>query len=164
MHQKTFTESESTITGHGSPEYLPPSAKMQRLADKEKRSLTEGCTESRVCHELKSSQATCTASMEKTAAEKLTLIREQEEKIEELMVLLESNVKRGQRIHTMSFSFQTPLRNTFHGFMYWLTSLCLECQLGIPFWRGGTFIDVLCREAEIKLKSCITQFKGNCVS
>ncbi|KAL9981692.1 hypothetical protein ACROYT_G010433 [Oculina patagonica] len=94
VHQKTFTESESTITGHGSPEYLPPSAKMQKLADKEKQSLTEGCTESRVCHELQSSQAT-TANMEKTAEEKLTLIREQEEKIGELMVLLESNVKKG---------------------------------------------------------------------
>lgn len=104
MNQKAFTESESTITRHGSSEYLPPSAKMQRLADKEKQSLKEGCTESRVCHELQSSQAT-TANMEKTAADKLTLIREQEGKIEKLMVLLESNVKRGQRYSTYNVIF-----------------------------------------------------------
>ena len=97
MNQKTFAKSQNAIKGNCSPEYLPPSAKLQKLAGNEKQSLNEGSAKLplRVCHKLQSSQAT-TSNVEKTAAEKLALIREQEEKIEELMVLLESNVKKGQ--------------------------------------------------------------------
>jgi len=100
-------ECESRTTGdvHGSPEYLPPSAKIKRLASKGTPSLDEACLKSSVCNELLNSQAAKTASNEMTAAEKLTLIREKEEKIEEMLVLLESSVERGQTILPRSFSF-----------------------------------------------------------
>lgn len=114
VSQTNFTESESIITGHGSPEYLPPSAKIQRLANKEKQS-TEGSAKSRVDNEVQGLQAT-TADMEKTATEKLSLIREQEEKIEELMVLLESNVKRGQKIYIQNVIFISNILR-LHSFM-----------------------------------------------
>lgn len=99
MDQKALAESKITSDVHGSPEFLPPSAKIQRLA-KEKPSLEEESAKSRVYHELQSEQATA-ANMEKEPAEKLTIIREQEEKIEQLLVLLESNVKRGQKTYIL---------------------------------------------------------------
>ena len=104
LDKKAPAECESKITDdvHGSPEYLPPSAKIKRLASKDTPSLDEGCSKSSDCNELLDSQAT---SKEMTAAEKLTLIREQEEKIEEMLVLLESSVERGQTILARSFSF-----------------------------------------------------------
>lgn len=101
LDKKAPAQSESEITGdiHDSPEYLPPSAKIKRLASKETQSLDgEGCSKSSVCHELLNSQAVKTASKEMTAAEKLSLIREQEEKIEQMLVSLESSVKRGGNI------------------------------------------------------------------
>ena len=88
-------ESKTTDDVHGSPEFLPPSAKIKRLASNETPSLDEGCSKPSVCQELLSSQAARTASKEMTAAEKLNLIREQEEKIKQMLVLLETSVKRG---------------------------------------------------------------------
>ena len=87
MDNKASAECESKTTGdvHGSPEYLPPSAKIKRLASKEMPSLDE-----------RSSKSPRTASKEMSAAEKLTLIREKQEKIEQMLVLLESSVNRGQ--------------------------------------------------------------------
>jgi len=99
LDKKAPAQSESEITSdiHDSPEYLPPSAKIKRLAFKETPSLDEGCSKSSVCHEL-NSQAVKAASKEMTAAEKLSLIREQEEEIEQMLVSFESSVKRGGNI------------------------------------------------------------------
>ena len=100
LDKKAPAQSESEITGdiHDSPEYLPPSAKIKRLASKETPSFDEGCSKSSVCHELLNPQAVKTASKEMTAAEKLSLIREQEEKIEQMLVSLDSSVTRGGNI------------------------------------------------------------------
>lgn len=91
-------ERKTTSDVQGSPEYLPPSAKIKRLASKEMPSLEEGSSKSSVCNTEINSQAARTASKEMSAAEKLTLIREKQEKIEQVLVLLESSVKRGQRL------------------------------------------------------------------
>lgn len=86
-------ESKTTADVQGSPEYLPPSAKIKRLASKEMPSLDEG-----------SSKSAKTASKEISAAQKLTIIREKQEKIEQMLFLLESSVKKGQ-------SFQDHFRS-----------------------------------------------------
>lgn len=98
LDKKDPAECESKTTGdvHGSPEYLPPSAKIKRLASKEMPSLDEGSSKSSVCLTELNSQAARTASKKMSAVEKLTLIREKQEKIEQMLVLLESSVKRGQ--------------------------------------------------------------------
>lgn len=122
MDQKTPAESERKIKEdiHGSPEYLPRSAKIQRLESKEKPSLHHGSSaKSIVYHEMQSSQTATTTNVEKTAAEKLILIREQEEKIEQMLIVLESNVKRGQKILQRSFSFQINL----------YTAMEIQCRL-----------------------------------
>jgi len=107
LDKKVPAECESKTTGdvHGSPEYLPPSAKIKRLASKGTPSVDEARLKSSVCNELLNFQAAKRASKEITPAEKLTLIREQEEKIEEMLMLLESSVERGQTILPRSFSF-----------------------------------------------------------
>ena len=89
LDKKAPAECERKTTGDvdGSPEYLPPSAKIKRIASKEIPSLEQG-----------SSKSTRMASKEMSAAEKLTLIKEKQEKIEQMLVLLESSVKRGQSV------------------------------------------------------------------
>ena len=118
MDKKDPTERESKITGdiHGSPEYLPPSAKIKRLASKETPSVDEGCSNSSVCHELLNSQAARTANKEITGAEKLNSIREQEEKIEQMLVLLESSVKRSRGRTTLLRSFLFSKNKKFMSF------------------------------------------------
>lgn len=115
LGKKAPAECENKTMGdvHGSPEYLPPSAKIKRLTSKETPILDEGSSRSSVYQEQLSSQAARPASKEMTAAEKLNLIREQEEKIEQMLVLLESSVKRGQSFqdhcHFVKINFCTTM-------------------------------------------------------
>ena len=97
MEPKASGESKITLERDGSPEFLPPSAKFQRLA-KEKTDLAEEVAEKLgVAQELQSTHLETTSNALKPASERLKSIREKEEKIEELLMQLESNIKTGKK-------------------------------------------------------------------
>lgn len=81
----------TTRDAPSSPEFLPPDAKVQKLAIKDKT----GSAKTRGCEELESSQASSTTK-DKVAGEKLSSIKEHEDKIAELLVTLESDLARGR--------------------------------------------------------------------
>ena len=100
MEPKASGEGKITLGSCSSPEFLPPSAKIQRLA-KDKTDLEEVAAKLGVDQELKSTPLETKFNEEQSASERLKSIREKEEKIEELLMQLESNIKRGQKTNGM---------------------------------------------------------------
>ena len=114
MDHKASSESEITLDGGHSPEFLPPRAKIQRLTGK-KTSLTVEPGKPLHIQELQSSQMEATFSKEIPAAERLKLIKEQEERIECLLVTLETSVKKGQSVKigiNMIINYEVPRMGT----------------------------------------------------
>ena len=97
MDHNTPFDCEITVDSGGSPEFLPPSAKIQKLS-KEKERLAGELAKTHVYQEIQSPQVQTAFNTEKPAAERLKSIKEQEEKIEGFLVSLESNVKRGKKV------------------------------------------------------------------
>lgn len=91
MNESANLDVTTTRDAPSSPEFLPPDAKVQKLAIKDKT----GSAKTRGCEELESSQASSTTK-DKVAGEKLSSIKEHEDKIAELLVTLESDLARGR--------------------------------------------------------------------
>lgn len=91
LNESANLDVTTTRDAPSSPEFLPPDAKVQKLAIKDKT----GSAKTRGCEELESSQASSTTK-DKVAGEKLSSIKEHEDKIAELLVTLESDLARGR--------------------------------------------------------------------
>ena len=89
MNESANLDATTTRDAPSSPEFLPPDAKVQKLAIKDKT----GSAKTRGCEELESSQL---STKDKVAGEKLSSIKEHEDKIAELLVTLESDLARGR--------------------------------------------------------------------
>lgn len=101
LEPKASGESKITLERDDSPEFLPTSAKVQKLT-KEKTELAEEVAAKRgVDQELQSTHLETTSNAVKPASERLKSIREKEQKIEELLMQLESNIKRGKKTNGM---------------------------------------------------------------
>ncbi|PFX32903.1 hypothetical protein AWC38_SpisGene2203 [Stylophora pistillata] len=90
LNKSALGDVPTTGDSPSSPEFLPPEAKVQKLAINEKT----GTAKTRGGEELKSSWASSTTK-DKQDGEKLLSIKEKEDKIEELLVSLESDLARG---------------------------------------------------------------------
>lgn len=86
----SFDHEGKEVGSGGSPEFLPPSAKIQKLENENKEQ--EGGL---LNQERPSLPAESTSSTEKPGVARLKLIKEKEEKIEKLLETLESKVKGG---------------------------------------------------------------------
>lgn len=91
LNESANLDVTTTRDAPSSSEFLPPDAKVQKLAIKDKT----GSAKTRGCEELESSQASSTTK-DKVAGEKLSSIKEHEDKIAELLVTLESDLARGR--------------------------------------------------------------------
>lgn len=86
----SFDHKGKEVGSGGSPEFLPPSAKIQKLENENKEQ--EGGL---LNQERPNLPAESTSSTEKPGVARLKLIKENEEKIEKLLETLESKVKGG---------------------------------------------------------------------
>lgn len=91
LNKSALADVPTTGDSPSSPEFLPPEAKVQKLAINEKT----GTAKTRGGEELKSSWASSTTK-DKQDGEKLLSIKEKEDKIEELLVSLQSDLARGK--------------------------------------------------------------------